>query len=131
MHGVNAAGGPTSIPTSLPSAQRWYLVSERWLRHWRQFINKETADGRRVIHPGPIDNACILDAFGAPLPDLKPVADYRGVVRSVRGASGGPHASLLGLCMHVFVSLQVWHWLQDTYGGGPQIERRRINLYED
>ena len=88
----------------------WYLISSRWLRAWRAFIdNKGPLDGtgRGVLPPGPVDNACLMRRDGSPQGNLRPRTHYRGINASVWG---------------MFVGM---------YGGGPCIRRATINMYDD
>jgi ubiquitin C-terminal hydrolase len=86
----------------------WYIISEDWLKKWRAFIEesgKNDGTGRGVLPPGPIDNARLLGKGGTPLPNLKPLVHYRGV------------------------NWKVWTFLQNRYGGGPELKRSKISVY--
>jgi len=88
----------------------WYLISSRWLRSWRAFIdNKGPLDGtgRGVLPPGPVDNACLMRRDGTPQGNLRPRTHYRGINASVWG---------------MFISM---------YGGGPCIRRATIDMYDE
>lgn len=79
----------------------WYLISEAWIRSWREYVRGR----KRRRRPGPIDNSFLLHSDGRPLDRLSPVRDYRGLQRDV------------------------WEKLHAMYGGGPAIVRRRIDIY--
>ena len=79
----------------------FYLIHDDWLRRWRAFI------GGSNVRPGPITNAALLNPDGTPREGLLKVRDYRGL-----------HGS-------------VWEELLRCYGGGPEIVRRRLDIYDD
>jgi len=79
----------------------WYIIDAGWLRRWRQY----TAEGATAPPPGPVSNEVLLGPDGTPRKGLRKVDHYRGV------------------------NEQVWNIFQDYHGGGPEIQRREINLY--
>ncbi len=88
----------------------WYLISSKWLRAWRAFIdNKGPSDGtgRGVLPPGPVDNACLMRRDGTPQGNLRPRTHYRGINASV------------------------WNMFIAMYGGGPCIRRATIDMYDE
>jgi len=88
----------------------WYLVDAIWLQDWKKYI---TSDPREDLDspfpsPGPIANHRLIDSkTKAPLPNKKKATHYRGL------------------------NSQVWSYLQKTYGGGPEIRRTTVDLYEE
>ncbi|KAL6063557.1 ubiquitin-specific protease doa4 [Balamuthia mandrillaris] len=88
---------------SLQPSEVWYLMHAEWLTQWHCFV-------RGGPLPGPIPNHLLLeenDQTGLrPLKGLKPVTHYRGVIPDV------------------------WWYLFDRYGGGPEIRRDVINIYK-
>lgn len=84
------------------AAEVWFLVDVSWLQEWKHFVTKNSP------LPGPIDNSRLIDSrTGAPKPNLRPVADYRGV------------------------NSAIWAYWQERYGGGPSVKRRELNLYAE
>ncbi|MES1922848.1 Ubiquitin carboxyl-terminal hydrolase 20 [Bonamia ostreae] len=69
-----------------------YVVSESWMRAWRCFVNDETN-----LVPGPIFNEHLLGTDKKMNLDLKIEKDYR------------------------VLSKEVWDYLLEIYGGGPEI----------
>lgn len=81
------------------TSQFWFLISEKFLYAWRDFIDK---DGPR---PLTIDNTCLVDEKGKPKPNLISGVDYRGL-----------HPT-------------VWTKLFKIYKGGPPIVRSELDIY--
>lgn len=63
--------------------------------------------GLDVAPPGPVDNYLLVDDNLRPKPNLKSSRDYRGVVA------------------------EVWNYFIKIYGGGPDIRRTKIYIYQD
>ena len=96
----------------LPDGDAWFVMSEVWLKAWRDFIDSSPAapvdgTGRGVLPPGPIDNARLLGRDGKPLPNLRASIHYRGVNK------------------------KVWEFLHGIYGGGPPLKRPRLDIYTE
>ncbi|CAG9332517.1 unnamed protein product [Blepharisma stoltei] len=97
----------------------WYIINADWIADWKNFIfNKTTRSSRYispnekigVLPPGPITNNKLFTNPENPVEiksKLKPVAHYRGVNENV------------------------WNLYLKIYGGGPEIVRRKLNIYED
>ncbi|GAB5364690.1 hypothetical protein AAMO2058_000991400 [Amorphochlora amoebiformis] len=81
----------------------WYLVSERWMREWREYIlGMDDTPG-----PGPISNSDLFEENSNTLREgLHPARHYRGI--------RGP----------------VWFALIEIYGGGPEVIRKRLHIYD-
>merc|ERR1719174_2362580 len=79
-----------------------YIVSAQWINNWKKFVQSDTAP-----HPGQVDNNVLLDADGRAIRGLFRGNDYRGVNEKIWG-----------------------HWVK-TYGGGPEIPRKSVDIYED
>ncbi|PRP87113.1 ubiquitin carboxyl-terminal hydrolase 33 [Planoprotostelium fungivorum] len=78
----------------------WHLISTLWVEKWRTFINGSNE------RPGEIDNLVLLERDGeTPREGLKSERDYIGVTPDI------------------------WKYLQSTYGGGPEIVRKRLSIY--
>mmetsp|Transcript_21063 Transcript_21063/g.51529 ORF Transcript_21063/g.51529 Transcript_21063/m.51529 type:complete len:708 (+) Transcript_21063:130-2253(+) len=77
----------------------WYIVSEIWMKSWREFILGGSA------RPGPISNESLFNEDGNPKQDLKPARDYRGLCKPV------------------------WSRLKEIYGGSSPTIRRKIDIY--
>ena len=57
------------------SKECWFLIDSNWLNAWSAFVNGDENED----NPGPLSTKGLLDAKGAPLPDLQAIRDYRGV----------------------------------------------------
>ncbi|KAK2958079.1 putative NLR Family CARD Domain Containing protein [Blattamonas nauphoetae] len=81
----------------------WCLIDEHWLAKWRLFVSQNSTSPP----PGPITNHRLVNPVtNDPHPGMIKLYDYRGV------------------------SPQVWKLFHDIYGGGPEISRRTIDLYQ-
>ena len=80
--------------TKLPDGELWYLISREWVNAWLRFVTSS-----RAPPPGHISNETLLDACGNPLPNLRPVTNYRAV------------------------TVDVWNFYYKIYGGGPVLCR--------
>jgi hypothetical protein len=79
-----------------------YIVSAAWINNWKKFVQSDAG-----VHPGPVDNSVLLDRDQRPLRNLFRGNDYRGV------------------------NQKIWeHWVK-IYGGGPEIPRKSVDIYED
>ncbi|CAG9331010.1 unnamed protein product [Blepharisma stoltei] len=97
----------------------WYIINADWVADWKNFIfNKPTRSSRYVslndklgvLPPGPITNNKLFVNPENPADikaKLKPVAHYRGVNENV------------------------WKLYIKIYGGGPEIVRKKLNIYEE
>ncbi|GJQ15500.1 hypothetical protein GpartN1_g7291.t1 [Galdieria partita] len=79
----------------------WYLIDAHWFNQWQRFCV-----GYEVEPPGPITNGRLLRRDGKPLKGLSPLQDYRGV------------------------NAAVWNFLQQIYGGYPEIKRYKVDIYD-
>mmetsp|Transcript_35881 Transcript_35881/g.78571 ORF Transcript_35881/g.78571 Transcript_35881/m.78571 type:complete len:440 (+) Transcript_35881:80-1399(+) len=85
---------------NVDKVDEWYLIDLNWLKEWKLFVKRNGAP------PGPIDNSRLIDSqSGLAKPGLRVVDDYRGV------------------------SVAVWNFWRGRYGGGPEVQRRRLDLY--
>lgn len=92
------------------SSEFWYIISEKWLKSWRDFIQNvgpHDGTGRGTLPPGPIDNSRLLHKDGTPLKNQRPEVHYRAV------------------------NSKVWNFLHNIYGGGPTLIRRKIDVYSE
>mmetsp|Transcript_122859 Transcript_122859/g.342368 ORF Transcript_122859/g.342368 Transcript_122859/m.342368 type:complete len:558 (-) Transcript_122859:141-1814(-) len=84
----------------LDVADIWYIVDVRWLQAWKAFVRRDAE------FPGPIDNNRLIDSLsGQPRPGLRLIDDYRGVCSAI------------------------WSFWHQRYGGGPTIQREKLDLY--
>lgn len=79
----------------------WYIISTRWLEHWKNFCRLESFKNI----PGKVDNGVLMKA-GKIKKNLEKGKDYRGVNR------------------------HVWEAFIIIYGGGPEIKRMTVDIYE-
>lgn len=80
----------------------WFIIDKHWLASWLAFVNEE-AQG---TVPGPITNERLLEDDALTIkPNLERGVDYRGVNK------------------------EVWRIFHGIYGGGPVIERQRLDIY--
>jgi hypothetical protein len=86
--------------TRLDPGECWYIINRQWLDDWVAFANECGPV------PGPIDNSVLLERAGA----VK-----RGLVKGVHYRAICP---------------QVWAFFIATYGGGPIVARRKIDIYD-
>lgn len=86
--------------TEKPEGEPWFIVNENWLQAWRLYI----AGIEQTLEP--ISNHELLDEDGLPKEGLRKVEHYRGVNRLV------------------------WEYFVKLYGGGPEIKRKTINIYD-
>mmetsp|Transcript_27996 Transcript_27996/g.34142 ORF Transcript_27996/g.34142 Transcript_27996/m.34142 type:complete len:167 (+) Transcript_27996:319-819(+) len=89
----------------------WYLISTHWVTQWKNFVqNNQPKTGRGtwlgVLPPGEVSNKTLLDDEGRPRKNLKIALHYRGINK------------------------KVWDFFMETYGGGPAIIRRSLDIYE-
>ena len=97
------------------AGEKWYIVSEAWLAHWRAFISNqplpphavEDGTGRGILPPGPIDNARLL----------RKVA--QGSASSASAYS--PLPRLVSSKHYRFLNKFSWNTLLQAYGGGPTL----------
>mmetsp|Transcript_61213 Transcript_61213/g.145746 ORF Transcript_61213/g.145746 Transcript_61213/m.145746 type:complete len:354 (-) Transcript_61213:246-1307(-) len=86
----------------MPNSGRFYFVSALWLKRWGLFVRSSGE------HPGHISNYDLLHANSV-VPtvraDVKRGRDYRGV------------------------SKEVWEYLLDLYGGGPEISNSNMDIH--
>eukprot|EP01117_Protostelium_nocturnum_P014959 TRINITY_DN5751_c0_g1_i2.p1 TRINITY_DN5751_c0_g1~~TRINITY_DN5751_c0_g1_i2.p1 ORF type:complete len:315 (+),score=104.13 TRINITY_DN5751_c0_g1_i2:634-1578(+) len=81
--------------------EKWYLISTKWIEKWREFV-----DGSPQL-PGPISNEDLLiEGSNQPKPGLRRIIHYKGLTPGI------------------------WKYLKETYGGGPDIKRRQLDIYE-
>ncbi|CAE7224827.1 L [Symbiodinium necroappetens] len=78
----------------------YYLLCSQWLQQWKDFIRTKTSP------PGAISNHNLVGADGCPKPNKQPIKDYRGV------------------------NEKVWKFWLSRYGGGPEIKRQKLELYQ-
>lgn len=84
-----------------------YIVEAAWIKKWKAFLQTEDAP-----YPGPVDNASLIEAWSLRCPMMHPLPGLvRG--RDYRGVNG-----------------KVWSLFVRTYGGGPEIVRRSVDIYE-
>ena len=95
----------------------WYIINADWVNAWKNFVFNKVKKSRNlcqnarvgVLPPGPISNHKLFDNSEEPLklkPKLKPVAHYLGL------------------------NQKVWNMYLSIYGGGPQIVRSKLNIYQ-
>ena len=89
-----------NVSVDQTSTGLWYLLDTHWLNTWKEFVN-----GLSNTLPGPVDNSRLLDSFGVPVPNMRVSVDYRGI------------------------NELVWNFFLEQYGGGPEISRRKLDLY--
>ena len=89
----------------------WYIVNAEWINQWKSFIfNEKNTSELGKLPPGPISNNLLFKDPSNPSelkPKLKPAVHYRGV------------------------NYKVWKAYLKTYGGGPQIVRKKLNIYDE
>lgn len=79
----------------------WFIVDVRWLEAWKAFVKFDKD------FPGPIDNHRLVDRnTGQPKPGFVIKEHYRGV------------------------NSAVWSYWHKRYGGGPAIQRPKLDLYD-
>ena len=78
------------------------MLVSRWINNWKKFVQSDAG-----VHPGPVDNSVLLDRDQRPLRNLIRGNDYRGVNKRISE-----------------------HWFK-IYGGGPEIPRKSVDIYED
>jgi hypothetical protein len=78
-----------------------FIVSTTWINSWKRFLQCDSAP-----HPGPIRNDVLLDTHQRPRRNLFRGKHYRGVNR------------------------RIWSYWIDKYGGGPEIVRGSVDIYE-
>ena len=82
--------------------------------------------------PGPIDNGCLFAQDGNPLPNLRAGRDYCAFSERVRRQlTVGWLAGHARACCIMHLPWQEWRCLHETYGGGPVIARRTMNIYDE
>ena len=90
----------------------WYIINADWVSDWKNFVfNRPSRPGLILpdigaLPPGPINNNTLLKDNGEVKMKLKPAVHYRGVNK------------------------KVWEAYMFIYGGGPQIVRKTLNIYE-
>ena len=90
----------------------WYLINADWVNAWKAFVlNKSTRQRHShsevgVLPPGPIDNSSLLIDNRELRPKLKAAVHYR------------------------VTNKKVWETYVFIYGGGPEIVRKSLNIYE-
>mmetsp|Transcript_3430 Transcript_3430/g.5190 ORF Transcript_3430/g.5190 Transcript_3430/m.5190 type:complete len:915 (-) Transcript_3430:35-2779(-) len=89
--------------TAIGEGEFWYIIDSRWLNIWREFALEEA----RMVRPGPIDNSRLLLPDGRVRSGLQKAKDYRGVNKNV------------------------WDVFYSTYGGGPVIARKHLDIYSE
>ena len=83
-------------------SQQWYLISTDWIQRWLGYAMRGHAP------PGPIDNHVLLrPGTSEPRPGLTRIVHYRGI------------------------DGRAWSVLLLLHGGGPEIVRDRLNIYEN
>lgn len=91
-----------SDKTYVDPGHSWFIIDKRWLSTWLAFVNEE-AQGPI---PGPITNERLLKEDGVtPKEGLERGQSYRGVNK------------------------EVWSIFHSIYGGGPIIERQKLDIY--
>lgn len=90
----------------------YYLIHSDWIKKWKEFIFNKSEDnkiGARVLPPGPISNHLLFSDLECKKlkPKLRAAIDYRGL------------------------SDKVWQVYYQTYGGGPIIVRKKLNIYDE
>lgn len=90
---------------ALKEGETWYLIHSRWYAAWENFVQIDGDRGRMGPHPGPINNAPLLDpqAPGSLLVYMRENMDF------------------------VIKHEAVWTKLVEIYGGGPAIPRRVVS----
>ncbi|CAE7687300.1 L [Symbiodinium sp. CCMP2592] len=78
----------------------YFLLCSQWLQQWKDFIRTKASP------PGPISNHNLVGPDGCPKPNKQPIKDYRGV------------------------NEKVWKYWLSRYGGGPEIKRHKLELYQ-
>lgn len=91
----------------------WYLINADWVNAWKAFVlNKSTRQRHSnsevgVLPPGPINNWSLLKEDGDLKPKLKAAVHYRAINK------------------------KVWETYIFIYGGGPEITRKSLNIYDN
>jgi hypothetical protein len=93
----------------------WQVVEETWMVRWRKFIQGHGA--RRYLPPPPISNHALLRRE-----ECGP-EDDAGIARlvPVPGLKIGHHYRV--------VNYNVWQYWMMVYGGGPNVGRKRRDIY--
>lgn len=90
-----------------------YCLSMNWFKQWESFVCKDNA-GKKFppLFPEQLDStACFADEPG-PI-DNSRIGVLRGGVMTVRMSADACH-----------LSHDMWRFLVDTYGGGPEVFAR-------
>lgn len=90
----------------------WYLINADWVNAWKAFVLNKSMRQRHsnsevgVLPPGPIDNSSLLIENKELRPKLKAAVHYRAINK------------------------KVWETYLFIYGGGPEIVRKSLSIYE-
>ena len=102
-----------------------YLISGEWLSNWKEYVSYDPNDKKEVnedimeeeetvLPPGPISQASIIDDEISPLIDPKPEEAYTNYPIKIGLEEDKDY---------LMVDQRLWDYLQQIYGGGPEILR--------
>eukprot|EP01113_Clastostelium_recurvatum_P020256 TRINITY_DN2405_c0_g1_i1.p1 TRINITY_DN2405_c0_g1~~TRINITY_DN2405_c0_g1_i1.p1 ORF type:complete len:908 (-),score=273.83 TRINITY_DN2405_c0_g1_i1:67-2790(-) len=92
--------------TSLKEDDTWYLLPYKWWIQWKNYVHYDDDDTnmQNPAHPGPINNADLLEGETRLKNDLIDGSDY------------------------YMVPASAWNFLLNRYSGGPEIQRKVIKV---
>lgn len=89
---------------------RFFLIHTGWFNKWKEFVLSKNTEKKQavVLPPGQISNHLLFEdeQFKVIKSNLRAVNDYRGL------------------------NEEVWKAYVEIYGGGPEIMRKKLNIYE-
>ncbi|KAA6373170.1 MAG: hypothetical protein EZS28_031304 [Streblomastix strix] len=83
-------------------ADIWFMLDQKWINRWKNFTQTDSLE-----LPGPITNQNLLKPDG-----INPI-------------SGLTHKNYRG------INKELWYFLVKIYGGGPEIQRKTVDIYGD
>jgi len=89
---------------------RFFLIHTGWFNKWKEFVLSKNTEKKQavILPPGQISNHLLFEDehFKVIKSNLRAVNDYRGL------------------------NEEVWKAYVEIYGGGPEIMRKKLNIYE-
>lgn len=89
---------------------KFYLIHAGWVNKWKEFVLNKSHDKQQncVLPPGPICNHLLFEDVDCSVVKrkLKAAIDYRGLNK------------------------EVWVAYLEIYGGGPEIVRNKVSIYD-
>jgi hypothetical protein len=115
MDDILAMDTASNDPDKTQTPKRWYIVSEKWLSKWRDFVfTQSRGPNKPPLPPLEVNNDPLLVTKSAKVEAGSPLEPKAGLkqVRHYRGVNG-----------------DVWRYFMRIYGGGPALVREELNIY--